>query len=84
MLQRTISVASEESEMDEPIPSKLNDLSLYESKKEEDVNVNLFSVLKENTPEWPQISVGCVASLIMGAAMPVFAILFGDIIQVKL
>lgn len=39
--------------------------------------------MKYNSSEWPQILIGCVTSLIMGAAMPVFAVLFGEILGVS-
>ncbi|XP_034477395.1 ATP-dependent translocase ABCB1 [Drosophila innubila] len=42
----------------------------------------LMGVMRMNKPEWPQITVGCISSIIMGCAMPVFALLFGSIIQV--
>lgn len=46
---------------------------------------NAFSVikiLKMNLQEWPHIMCGCVSSIIMGAAMPLFAVLFGSILQI--
>lgn len=57
-------------------------MSLYEKSKEEKLNVSLIDIIRVNSPEWPQITIGCIASLIMGAAMPIFAILFGDIIGI--
>ncbi|XP_017069092.1 ATP-dependent translocase ABCB1 [Drosophila eugracilis] len=39
-------------------------------------------VMKMSKPEWLQITVGCISSVIMGCAMPIFAVLFGSILQV--
>lgn len=38
--------------------------------------------MKMNSSEWWQILIGCIASVVAGAAMPVFAVLFGEIIGV--
>lgn len=35
-----------------------------------------------NKIEWPYITIGSVCSVLMGAAMPLFAILFGEIVGV--
>lgn len=43
---------------------------------------SLWTVMKMNASEWWQIFVGCISSLIMGGAMPIFAVLFGEIIGV--
>lgn len=42
----------------------------------------MLGIMKMNKPEWPQIIVGCISSIIMGCAMPVFAVLFGGILQI--
>ncbi|XP_001975658.3 multidrug resistance protein 1A [Drosophila erecta] len=42
----------------------------------------MSEVMRMNKPEWLQILVGCISSVIMGCAMPVFAVLFGSILQV--
>ena len=44
--------------------------------------VNLSRLFYENRTEWPFIIVGIVASIFMGAIMPIFAILFGQILGV--
>lgn len=81
-VKRTISVQSEqESEID--VSTTQNDLSLYEAGKEDKSDVSILEIIKENRPEWLEVSIGCICSLIMGAAMPVFAIIFGDIIGVR-
>ena len=35
-----------------------------------------------NAPEWPYILVGLLGSVVMGGAMPVYAILFGEVLGV--
>lgn len=42
----------------------------------------MMGVMRLNQPEWIQIAVGCICSVIMGCAMPIFAILFGSILEV--
>ncbi|KAH8284597.1 hypothetical protein KR018_005431 [Drosophila ironensis] len=42
----------------------------------------MTEVMKMSKPEWLQITVGCISSVIMGCAMPIFAVLFGSILQV--
>nr|CAD7263822.1 unnamed protein product [Timema shepardi] len=43
---------------------------------------SLLQVMHLNKPEWPYIFIACVCSIVMGAAMPVLAVLFGSLIQV--
>lgn len=45
--------------------------------------MSLLDVVKMNRNEWPQIVIGCIGSFISGGAMPVFAVLFGEIIAVN-
>nr|CAD7263823.1 unnamed protein product [Timema shepardi] len=42
---------------------------------------SLLQVMHLNKPEWPYIFIACVCSIVMGAAMPVLAVLFGSLIQ---
>ncbi|KAH8400874.1 hypothetical protein KR009_001610 [Drosophila setifemur] len=42
----------------------------------------MTEVMKMSKPEWLQITVGCISSVIMGCAMPIFAVLFGSILQI--
>ncbi len=42
----------------------------------------MWEVIQWNKIEWPYITIGSVCSLLMGAAMPLFAILFGEIVEV--
>lgn len=39
--------------------------------------------MKMNSTEWWQILLGCLASIAAGAGMPIFAILFGEILGVS-
>ncbi|XP_037948708.1 ATP-dependent translocase ABCB1-like isoform X1 [Teleopsis dalmanni] len=50
--------------------------------EEKSINFSLVSILKMNSTEWPQILCGCITSVIMGCAMPLFAVIFGQILQV--
>jgi hypothetical protein len=48
----------------------------------EDVTkVSTLRILRANSAEWPFIAVGTIASVLMGAWMPVYAILFGEVRQ---
>ncbi|GJQ81868.1 hypothetical protein Trydic_g9894 [Trypoxylus dichotomus] len=42
----------------------------------------IFNVLALNKPEWWQITIGAIAAAISGAAMPVYAIVFGDVMGI--
>ncbi|KAH8233003.1 hypothetical protein KR026_002905 [Drosophila bipectinata] len=42
----------------------------------------MSEVMKMSKPEWLIITIGCISSIIMGCAMPIFAVLFGSILQV--
>lgn len=46
---------------------------------EELPKVDGLRILKTNSPEWFYILLGAVASVIMGASMPVYATLFGEV-----
>lgn len=45
-------------------------------------SIKIWEVIQWNKTEWPYIAIGSVCSLIMGAASPLFAILYGEIVQV--
>ncbi|KAG8222229.1 hypothetical protein J437_LFUL001427 [Ladona fulva] len=53
-----------------------------EEKDKEEPTISMFEIIKMNKPEWPYILAGAVTSGIMGCSMPVFAIIFGDILGV--
>ena len=44
--------------------------------------VDGWRVMKMNLPEWPYILLGLLGSIIMGGAMPAYAILFGEVLGV--
>lgn len=48
---------------------------------EDDGDISLMRIVKLNSPEWPHILTGCLTSIIMGCAFPLFAILFGNILE---
>ncbi|XP_044258218.1 ATP-dependent translocase ABCB1 [Tribolium madens] len=53
-----------------------------EEVQEAEKSVSLMSILRMNKPEWVSISIGCIASIVMGCSMPAFAVIFGDIMGV--
>lgn len=46
------------------------------------VQVDLARIAKMNGPEWPYVVVGLLGAVVMGGAMPVYAILFGEVLGV--
>jgi hypothetical protein len=42
-------------------------------------NVSFMRILKLNKEEWPYLVIALFASLCMGAVMPIYAILFGQV-----
>ena len=54
-----------------------------QEEKEEDLSkIQMTRILKRNQPEFLYILIGVLASCGMGAVMPVFAVIFGDILGV--
>jgi hypothetical protein len=45
--------------------------------------VSMMMILNKNMPEWPLILIGSLGSIVMGCAMPIFGVLFGDILGVS-
>jgi hypothetical protein len=45
--------------------------------------VSVTRILKKNMPEWPQILVGSLASTVVSSTVPIFVVLFGDILKVS-
>ncbi|KAK4872649.1 hypothetical protein RN001_014678 [Aquatica leii] len=43
---------------------------------------SLWAIMKYNSPEWWAIVIGCISSVVTGAAMPMYGIVFGDVIGV--
>ena len=46
------------------------------------VQVDTARIARMNTPEWPYVLVGLFGAVVMGGAMPVYAILFGEVLGV--
>lgn len=69
----TISILEEDEEVVQ------NEVSLLEDEDQGDLSIT--RIIKLNSPEWPQILTGSLASIIMGCAFPLFAIIFGDILE---
>lgn len=55
-----------------------------EEKTEETYPVKYSQLFKINGPEWRYILIGCIAAIIVGATLPAFAILFGEVYGVNL
>lgn len=55
----------------------------YSNEDEGLQKMRLWDIVKLNSEEWVQILLGCVSSLIIGAVMPIFAVLFGEIVGVR-
>uniref|UniRef100_A0A0K8VT37 ABC-type xenobiotic transporter n=1 Tax=Bactrocera latifrons TaxID=174628 RepID=A0A0K8VT37_BACLA len=66
-------------EDEEMVEYKIEEAALIEENLDDS---SLWPILKMNTPEWPQLLGGMVCSVIMGCAMPIFALLFGEILQI--
>ncbi|XP_068901227.1 ATP-dependent translocase ABCB1-like isoform X2 [Tenebrio molitor] len=71
--------------------AKVSETAMIESTSEENLDKDvqettggssIISILKVNRPEWFYISVGCITSVITGSALPVYGLVFGDIIGV--
>lgn len=55
------------------------EIILEPSPEEEDIKtVSMMRILKLNTPEWYYLLVGSIAAVVVGASLPIFAILFGE------
>ena len=62
---------------------QLKDKTESESNKDEDLpKIQMTRILKRNRPEFFYILIGVLSSCGMGAVMPVFAVIFGDILGV--
>ncbi|KAI4456368.1 atp-binding cassette sub-family b [Holotrichia oblita] len=76
-LQRTNSYAEEEN-IEQIFTKDTSDIV-----EEEVTNWSaIFNVLALNKPEWWQIILGAIGAAVSGAAMPVYAIIFGDVMGV--
>jgi hypothetical protein len=45
--------------------------------------VSVIRILKKNMPEWPQLLIGSLASIVVSSVAPIFVVLFGDILRVS-
>ena len=54
-----------------------------DAEEEEPPPVSMITILKKNKPEWPYIFIGSVGSIVIGCAMPIFGVLFGNILGVS-
>ncbi|KAK9877111.1 hypothetical protein WA026_016856 [Henosepilachna vigintioctopunctata] len=43
---------------------------------------NVLKIIKMNKPEWFWILLGCITSIVIGAGLPIYSVLFGDIVGV--
>lgn len=53
-----------------------------DAEEEEPPPISMMTILKKNMPEYPYILLGSFGSIVIGFAMPLFAVLFGDILGV--
>ncbi|CAG2053737.1 unnamed protein product [Timema podura] len=75
---RYLSVTSDKSVEEDDIRSITKSFVPEETEKEE--KSSMMEVLRLNKQEWPYIMIGCICSIIMGCAFPIFAVLFGEIL----
>ena len=40
----------------------------------------MIRIMKVNSPEWPYVFCGILASVVVGAWIPVYAVLFGEVL----
>ena len=43
-------------------------------------DVGMIRIMKVNSPEWPYVLCGITASVVVGAWIPVYAVLFGEVL----
>ncbi|XP_016993296.2 ATP-dependent translocase ABCB1 [Drosophila takahashii] len=79
--EEEIKVLSEDEEEEEEVADKKDKKKKKKVKDPNEVKP-MKEVMKMSKPEYLQITVGCISSVIMGCAMPIFAVLFGSILQV--
>ncbi|KAK5640086.1 hypothetical protein RI129_010897 [Pyrocoelia pectoralis] len=59
-----------------------NAKEMFEESKIESSTSSLWAIMKYNSPEWWIIVLGCIGAIVTGAGMPVYAIVFGDVMGV--
>ncbi|KAK4872647.1 hypothetical protein RN001_014676 [Aquatica leii] len=55
---------------------------IFEENNNETSTSSLWAIMKYNSPEWWAIVIGCISSVVTGAGMPIYAIVFGDVMGV--
>eukprot|EP00099_Drosophila_melanogaster_P014939 NP_523740.3 multi drug resistance 50 [Drosophila melanogaster] len=80
--EEEIKVLSEDEDEDVMVTDEKNKKKKKKKVKDPNEVKPMLEVMKMNKPEWLQIAVGCISSVIMGCAMPIFAVLFGSILQI--
>ncbi|XP_068902276.1 multidrug resistance protein 2-like [Tenebrio molitor] len=92
-LSETEDVFTEDKEVSSGVKNvaKVSETAMIENTSEQNLDKDvqestggssIISILKVNKPEWFYILVGCIASVITGSALPVYGLVFGDIIGV--
>lgn len=61
----------------------LNELMVCLALQEEQYDAPLSRIIALNKPEWLHVLVGCIAATAVGCALPLFAILFGEVYGVS-
>ncbi|KRG04715.1 uncharacterized protein Dmoj_GI26060, isoform B [Drosophila mojavensis] len=79
--EQEIKVIEEEEDIDDALDHTDKKKKKKKNKKDKEPSP-MPGVLKLNKPEWLHLGIGCACSIIMGCAMPIFAILFGSILDV--
>nr|CAD7261440.1 unnamed protein product [Timema shepardi] len=79
---RHLSMTSDKSVEEDDIRSITKSVVPKETEQEE--KSSMMEVLRLNKQEWPYIMIGCICSIIMGCAFPIFAVLFGEILGVSI
>nr|XP_046482263.1 ATP-dependent translocase ABCB1-like [Neodiprion pinetum] len=77
-----LSYAKDNDSDDEDDQKIVTNVKDFETEAIDTGNISIRNVIKYNMPEIHYIIIACLASIIVGCAPPVFAILFGDIIGV--
>ena len=78
VISRTSSTGAEDHDHEEESPK-----ILYNMEEDTTPSVSVLEILKKNKPEWLFIVVACIGSVVVGCSMPLFAVLFGDIMEVS-
>ncbi|XP_017866163.1 PREDICTED: multidrug resistance protein 1A [Drosophila arizonae] len=79
--EQEIKVLEEEEDIDDAV-DKTDKKKKKKKNKGDKEPSPMRGVLQLNKPEWLHLGIGCVCSIIMGCAMPIFAVLFGSILDV--